>query len=543
MKILIDNRPVEVDASTTVLQAAALLGITIPTMCYLDGHTNHPSCMVCMVTDLNSRRMIPSCAMPVSEGMNIQTHSPEIREIRREALELLLGDHIGDCEAPCRLSCPAFMNIPLMNRLIAGGYLQEALDIVREEIALPLILGYICPAPCEKACHRRSVDEAVSICLLKRSTAQDEARRKKNLLPDVNASGKHVAIIGSGPAGLSAAFYIRRMGHECTILEKEEKAGGTMRYRIPEKNLPREILEAELECLIRMGIVIRTGEDISRDRFEKEILGKYEAIILATGNRKEYSLDPFMLEPDEHGHLINRRTCVTSRPGIFGCGSTIKEQFIAVRSAAQGRLAAVEADLYMKSGRTKRIHYNFHSAISHLLPGELDKYLKESNEGKRNEPSLGFLKGFSEEEAMREAARCMHCDCRKPLSCKLRILSDEYHANRKRFTGPGRKILTKQIRHDLLVYEPEKCIKCGLCIEITARYKESLGLTFIGRGFNIKVGVPLKQDIYEGIELSAFECAESCPTGALAFKDQEEGVEHQSRFRITENGWEKIGGF
>jgi NADPH-dependent glutamate synthase beta subunit-like oxidoreductase len=433
------------------------------------------------------------------------------------------------------------MNIPLMNRLIAGGHLQEALDIVREEIALPLILGYICPAPCEKACHRRSVDEAVSICLLKRVTAQDDVRRKKNLLPHVHFSGKHVAIIGSGPAGLSAAFYIRRMGHECAIFEKDEKAGGAMRYRIPEENLPREALDAELEGLIRMGIVIRTGENISRARFEKEITGKYEAIILATGNRSEYSLDPFMLQPDENGNLIDRRTCVTSRPGIFGCGSAIREQSMAVRSAAQGRLAAVESDLYLKSGRNKRIHYNFHSAISHLLPEELDEYLKESSGGKRNEPAEGILKGFTVEEAMREAARCMHCDCRKPLSCKLRILSDEYDANRKRFAGPGRKILTKQIRHDLLVYEPEKCIKCGLCTEITASHKESLGLTFIGRGFDVKVGVPLNQDIHEGIEKSAFECAESCPTGALAFRDQEEGVEYRSRFRITGKGWEKIG--
>ena len=541
MKILIDNRPIEVDPGTTVLQAAELLGIRIPTMCYREGNTNHPSCMVCMVRDLNSRKMIPSCAMPVSESMNIETHSPEIREIRREALELLLGDHVGDCEAPCRLSCPAFMNIPLMNRLIAGGYFQEALDIVREEIALPLILGYICPAPCEKACHRKSVDEAVSICLLKRSAADDDTRRKKNLLPPVHFSGKHVAVIGSGPAGLTAAFYIRRMGHECIIFEKDVKAGGALRYRIPGEKLPREALDAELEGLVRMGIKIWTGEDISRERFENEIHGKYDAIILATGNRKEYPLAIYKLEPDENGQLINPKTCVTSRPGIFGCGSAIREQSMAVRSAAQGKLAAVEADLYLKSGRTKRIHYNFHSAISHLLPDELDEYLKESREGGRTEPDGGFIKGFSVEEAMREAARCMHCDCRKPLSCKLRILSDEYHANRKRFAGTERKILEKHLHHDLLVYEPEKCIKCGLCIEITAKHKERLGLSFIGRGFDVRVGVPLNKDITEGIEQSAFECAESCPTGALAFRDQEEGVEHRARFRITGKGWEKAG--
>ena len=124
MKITIDHITTDVAPGTTVLKAAENLGIHIPTMCFGDGKSNHPSCMVCMVKDLSSGKMFPSCAMPVQEGMHVQTHSPEIRELRREALELLLGDHVGDCEAPCRLSCPAFMNIPLMNRLIAGGHFQ-----------------------------------------------------------------------------------------------------------------------------------------------------------------------------------------------------------------------------------------------------------------------------------------------------------------------------------------------------------------------------------------------------------------------------------
>ena len=167
MRITIDSIPVEVNEGATVMDAAALLGIEIPSMCWLPGHSNHPTCMVCLVKDAITGKFFPSCAMPVTEGMKIITSSADIMEARKEALELLLSDHAGDCEAPCRRSCPAFMDIPLMNRLIAAGDFKAALKIVREEIALPLVLGYICPAPCEKACHHAPLGGAVSICILK----------------------------------------------------------------------------------------------------------------------------------------------------------------------------------------------------------------------------------------------------------------------------------------------------------------------------------------------------------------------------------------
>jgi len=147
LKITIDNQTTEVEPGTTVFQAAALLGIEIPAMCYLEGHSCHPSCMVCMVKDADRGNFFTSCAMPVADGMNIIATSDEVSDIRREALELLLSDHVGDCEAPCTLTCPAGMDIPLMNRLIANGEFEKSLEIVREEIALPLNLDYFCHAP------------------------------------------------------------------------------------------------------------------------------------------------------------------------------------------------------------------------------------------------------------------------------------------------------------------------------------------------------------------------------------------------------------
>ena len=226
VKLTIDHIPVEVHEGISVMEAAAILGISIPSMCFRPGFSNHPSCMVCLVKDSDRDNLVPSCALPVADGMKIITDSDEVTEARREALELLLSDHVGDCEAPCRLACPAFMDIPLMNRLIASGDFEQALRIVREEIALPLVLGYICPAPCEKACKRKPIDQAVSICLLKRSSAR-HPKQESFMIPEVQATaGKKVAIIGTGPAGLSAAFYLLRSGYACVLYDQHDKAGG-----------------------------------------------------------------------------------------------------------------------------------------------------------------------------------------------------------------------------------------------------------------------------------------------------------------------------
>jgi ferredoxin len=520
IKLTIDNTKVEVEEGTTVLQAAALLGIAIPAMCYLEGQSCHPSCMVCLVKDASRGNFFSSCAMQVTEGMNIIATSEEVFDLRREALELLLSDHVGDCEAPCTLTCPAGMDIPLMNRLIAKGEFKKSLEIVRQEIALPLILGYICPAPCEKACRRKPIDGAVSICLLKRFTAQDSERRNTNLFPEVTKTGKKIAVIGTGPAGLSAAFYLLREGHDCTLFDKNELAGGAMRYSIPEEKLPREMLDTEIEGIRLMGAIFRLNTTITPDFFENIIIPGFDAVILATGNRTNQAIEDFGLIGGSDHEFADKKTFKTARPGVFACGNMIRESEMAVKASAQGRIAATEAVIYLTTNQpVKQIHFN--SAFGHLSKPEQQEYLKESAPGKPVEPEGGFIAGFNEEQAVAEAKRCLHCDCRKPVTCKLRIYADEYGVNRKRHLGPERKNLTKSVHHDMIVYEPEKCIRCGLCVEISSK-EESLGLTYIGRGFDVRISVPFNETIAEALKRTAEACVNACPTGAMAFKNQEE---------------------
>ncbi|MCK9203572.1 MAG: FAD-dependent oxidoreductase [Bacteroidales bacterium] len=519
MKLTIDYIPLEVKEGTTLMQAAAMAGIKIPSMCYLEELPNHPSCMVCMVKDLSRNRFLPSCSYLAEEGMNILTHSPEIRGFRKEALELLLSDHAGDCDAPCQRSCPASMDIPGMNRLIAAGRFEEALSRIREEIAIPLVLGYICPAPCENACHRSSIDGPVSICLLKRFTAQDKLRRGHNLLPMVGLSGKKVAIVGSGPAGLSAAFYLLRSGHTCVIYDQHLLPGGMLRYKIPENRLPRKALDAEIQCIRQMGAIFTMDHPIDKLVFHQELCRDYDAVILATGNEEKQILEDFGLEVDEHGVKVSLTHFTTSAPRIFACGNMIRKRQMAVRSAAQGKAAAISANHFLMTGKPLGSKHLFNSSFGRLQKEEFEDYLMESGSVKRVEPENGSFGGFTREEAIREAGRCMHCDCRKQVTCKLRQYAGEYGTHQKHFAGPSRKKITKLFRQDLVVYEPEKCIRCGLCVQITQMAGEDLGLTYIGRGFDVRIGIPFHQSFDEALKKTASACVKACPTGALSGKE------------------------
>jgi alkyl hydroperoxide reductase subunit AhpF len=228
----INNKEVQVEPGTSVMKAAQQMGIHVPNMCWHDELEHFTSCMLCLVKNKENGKLFPSCSIKADEGMEVVTDDSEIAEARQTAFELLLSEHVGDCEAPCQIGCPAHMNIPLMNRLIAAGKFDESLEVVKRDIALPAVLGRICPAPCEGACHRKTVDEAVSICILKRFVG-DEGNSQ--FIP-AEKTGNKVAVIGAGPAGLAAAYYMQLRGIQVTLFDKAKKAGGQLRTVISEEN-------------------------------------------------------------------------------------------------------------------------------------------------------------------------------------------------------------------------------------------------------------------------------------------------------------------
>jgi ferredoxin len=511
-KLTIDNIAINVPEGTTVLNAARSIGKEIPSMCYLEGCSNHPTCMVCMVRNNKNQQMLPSCATIATEGMDLASDDAEVFEARKEAIELLLSDHVGDCEAPCRVACPAYMDIPKMNRFIAVGKFDEALKIVKEEIALPGILGHICSAPCEKVCRRKDVDQAVSICLLKRISANEE---ESFYFPEKKeASGKKVAVIGSGPAGLSAAYHLVKDGHACEVFEKENRLGGSLLESIKNGELPESILTKEIEILKQFGVVFTIDQKIEKENWE-QIKSGFDAVILATGSGTEIAIE-LGLKLANAGVWINPETFATDKAEIFATGSAIRTQKMAVKAVAMGKECAWSVAEFLQNGEGKATKRAFNSRFGTLRKEELSEYLKESVSGDRVEAKS--VKGFTKEEAMQEAARCLHCDCRKLDNCKLRVCADIHDADRRRFSFGERNSAVKYYDHESIIYEPEKCIKCGLCIEIAGKHKEETGLTNIGRGFTVKVSVPFNQSINKALTVAAKECAIACPTGAISLR-------------------------
>ena len=185
---------------------------------------------------------------------------------------------------PCREACPAHVDVPGYLRLIAQGRGDEANALVREKVPFPGVLGRVCTHPCEDACRRGGVNEPVAVCALKRYAADHEAGMWKRRLRVEADSGKRVAVIGAGPAGLTTAFYLRKAGHGVTLFEARDRPGGMMRYGIPAFRLPREVLDAEIRDILDLGVEFRPGRALGKEIHLGDLLREgFDAVFIATG--------------------------------------------------------------------------------------------------------------------------------------------------------------------------------------------------------------------------------------------------------------------
>jgi len=192
---------------------------------------------------------------------------------------------------PCRASCPAGTNVPHYVHLSSEGRFRDAALVVRESAPFPAILGYICFHPCEDACKRAELSESIAICAIKRRAAEDDDLSWIGDLPPLAETGKSTAVVGSGPAGLTAAYYLRSKGHRVTVFEAQEEPGGMLRYGIPDFRLPRRVVDKEIEVLRRRGVEFRTGVRVGQDISFDEIKREYQAVVLAPGAGVSKRLD------------------------------------------------------------------------------------------------------------------------------------------------------------------------------------------------------------------------------------------------------------
>jgi heterodisulfide reductase subunit A-like polyferredoxin len=407
------------------------------------------------------------------------------------------------------------MDIPLMLREIGAGQIREAIATIKRDIALPAVLGRVCSKPCEKGCRRCAADDAVAVCDLKRYVADEDLATERPFSPSCKpASGKRVAVIGAGPTGLAAAFYLRQAGHACVLIEAKPLAGGRLLVEFDENVLPRDVLDSEIAQILRLGVELQTNRRIEDESQLDECCSQFDTVLLACGAVPRDAIERLGLKASRRGVEVDAATFATSRPGVFAAGNVLRGKGLVVRSCADGKEASQAIDQYLSHHRAEGIEKVFSSRIGKVQPDELEQFLCGASSLQRETP-LGDS-NYSAARAVAQSSRCFACDCPAHGNCKLERYASLYGADPGRFAGERRPY--EVIGRDCSVrFEPGKCIKCELCVQIAKRAAEPLGLTFVGRGFEIELAVPFQRSLDEGLSKVAAECVAACPTGALAF--------------------------
>ncbi|MBQ8016182.1 MAG: FAD-dependent oxidoreductase [Clostridia bacterium] len=284
IKITVNGKECLGSKGETILTIAANNGIEIPNLCYNKNLKLYGACGVCLVEAEGMPKLMRACSAVASDGMVIRTDSPRVLRARKIALELIMSDHEGDCVGPCHLNCPARTDIQGYLKQIALGNDSEAVKIIKEKISIPASIGRVCPHPCESNCRRALVEEPLSIAFLKAFAADNDLASGNPYAPEAaDATGKKVAIIGGGPAGLNAAYYLRLAGHDVTIYEAMPEMGGMLRYGIPEYRLSKAVLAKEVELIEKTGVVMKNNVRIGKDISFEELKTSADAVLIAVG--------------------------------------------------------------------------------------------------------------------------------------------------------------------------------------------------------------------------------------------------------------------
>ena len=202
--------------------------------------------------------------------------------------------HNGRCicslkqPVPCVTTCPAHVDIPGYIALVREGRFDDAVDLIRKDHPFPYSCAYVCEHPCERQCRRRLVDDAVNICGLKRYAVDHCTRTAPP--PAAPATGKRVAVVGGGPSGLTAAYYLSQMGHSVTVFEQREKLGGMLRYGIPDYRLPPDVLDHDIDYILAAGVEVKTGVCVGREVQVPDLQKDYDAVYVAIGAHADKKL-------------------------------------------------------------------------------------------------------------------------------------------------------------------------------------------------------------------------------------------------------------
>lgn len=347
MKIIINGHEFDVNGEQNLLKTAQQCGINIPSLCGNNPHGDKVACDLCVV-ELEGGEQKRSCELSVTDGLSVKTESPELAAHRKLALQNILSDHYADCEAPCKVACPAGVDIQSYLYHISQNNHQKAIEVIKRTLPMPLSIGRVCPAFCETECRRNIVDEPVAIRQLKRHAADVDLAMQESYIPFKKSDkNKRVAIVGSGPGGLTAGYYLTNEGYQVTVFESMPKAGGWLRYGIPEYRLPKQILDKEIELMCRNGMQIKLNKKLGRDFSLTSLSEQYDAVCLAVGASKAVEmtypgsdlLGCYLGVDYLKDYVMDRQLSTGKKVAVIGGGNTaIDCARTAVRDGAQTTL-------------------------------------------------------------------------------------------------------------------------------------------------------------------------------------------------------------
>jgi len=292
IRLEVDGQLIEGFEGQTLLEVCRDNGIEIPTLCYEPKLPGFGACRMCVVEVEGEENPPISCSRMAEAGMKVQTQTDELRRLRKTNLELIFSDHNAYCLPPCQNKCPSHIDIPGFLKANAEANWRESARIFKRTIPFPSILGRVCPAPCEEHCRRDEVDEAIAIRDSHRYAGDQVLRAlaDEGVEPPIPfekqaATGRRIAVIGSGPAGMSAAYYLLLAGHDVTVLERDAAPGGMLRYGIPQYRLPKvEVLEAEYRSVELLGGKLVCNQELGKDFTLDDLQHQgYDAVLLTIG--------------------------------------------------------------------------------------------------------------------------------------------------------------------------------------------------------------------------------------------------------------------
>ncbi|MGF1873229.1 formate dehydrogenase subunit alpha [Photobacterium indicum] len=693
VNVTIDGQIFPVNVQQTLLEAAADCNIEIPSLCGLNKNGEKVPCELCVV-DVAGQGIQRACEIQPVENMTVTTVSEELSSLRQTALNRILSDHYADCEAPCQTACPAGVDIQSYLYHISQDDHVKAVEVIKRTLPMPLSIGRVCPAFCETECRRGLVDEPIAIRQLKRHAADIDLAAQENYVPPKKVSkGMSIAVVGSGPGGLTCGYYLTNEGYDVTVFESMPEAGGWLRYGIPEYRLPKAILAKEIELMCRNGMQVLTSKKLGDDFTLTQLTEDYDAVCLAVGasqavemnytgsdlngcylgvdylkdyvtegryitgkkvavigggntaidcartavrdgadttliyrrTRDEMPAEDYEIVEAEHegvkfhfltnpveniadanGHVCEvklekmalgeadasgrRRpeptgqyfteafdtviAAVSQKPdlsfmdkeelelpltrwntqdanpntmhsglgNVFSIGDFRRGPATAIEAVADGRIAAEAIDRFfdgdMENIPVKLFNSQKERKLKQVAPEQFVDIKKVMRsvmpELSTKERELSFSEvetGFNNDEAMREAARCLECGCQANTDCKLRDYATEYDVAETELTTESCQKFHVDDSSEFIVFDANRCISCGQCVEACNEKAVHGTLSFAKNADGSSASRPeCRPGFDKGYSMGDSNCVQCgacvqvCPTGALVDKrDKSQG--------------------